>query len=134
MRGTFTHANPDFTTDLFHMADLGFTELSMEPVVCDPSMPYALTDEDLPTLFEHYEILALYSKEVLGKESARRREDPLPSTTTSLTFPTVPASISAFLAAARGPSILQLRPPAIFIPATSSLARRNTRWAISGRA
>ena len=37
MRGTFTHANPDFTKDLFHMADdLGFTELSMEPVVCAP--------------------------------------------------------------------------------------------------
>ena len=35
MRGTFTHHNVDFTKDLFHMADdLGFTELSMEPVVC----------------------------------------------------------------------------------------------------
>lgn len=33
MRGTFTHANPDFTKDVFHMADLGFTELSMEPVL-----------------------------------------------------------------------------------------------------
>ena len=37
MRGTFTHYNTDFTNDIFHMADLGFTELSMEPVVCDPS-------------------------------------------------------------------------------------------------
>jgi len=36
MRGTFTHFNPDFTKDVFHMADLGFTELSMEPVVCAP--------------------------------------------------------------------------------------------------
>ena len=69
MRGTFTHANPDFTKDLFHMADLGFTELSMEPVVCDPSMPYALTDEDLPTLFEHYEILA---KEMLKRKKEGR--------------------------------------------------------------
>ena len=44
MRGTFTHANPDFTKDLFHMADdLGFTELSMEPVVCAPDDPAALT-------------------------------------------------------------------------------------------
>ena len=33
MRGTFTHRNPDFTKDVLHMADLGFTELSMEPVV-----------------------------------------------------------------------------------------------------
>ena len=58
MRGTFTHNNVDFTNDIFHMADLGFTELSMEPVVCPPSDPYALTKEDLPKLFEQYEILA----------------------------------------------------------------------------
>ena len=58
VRGTFTHNNVDFTNDLFHMADLGFTELSMEPVVCPPDDPYALTEEDLPKLFEQYEILA----------------------------------------------------------------------------
>ena len=58
VRGTFTHNNVDFTNDLFHMADLGFTELSMEPVVCPPNDPYALTEEDLPKLFEQYEILA----------------------------------------------------------------------------
>lgn len=58
MRGTFTHHNVDFTNDIFHMADLGFTELSMEPVVCDPNDPSALTQEDLPKLFEQYEILA----------------------------------------------------------------------------
>ncbi len=58
IRGTFTHNNTDFTNDIFHMADLGFTELSMEPVVCPPGDPYALTDEDMPVLFEQYEILA----------------------------------------------------------------------------
>ncbi len=58
VRGTFTHQNVDFTNDIFHMADLGFTELSMEPVVCPPTDPYALTEEDLPKLFEQYEILA----------------------------------------------------------------------------
>ena len=58
MRGTFTHNNVDFTNDIFHMADLGFTELSMEPVVCSPEDPSALTQEDLPILFEQYEILA----------------------------------------------------------------------------
>ena len=58
MRGTFTHYNTDFTNDIFHMADLGFTELSMEPVVCDPSDPSALTEADLPILKEQYEILA----------------------------------------------------------------------------
>ena len=58
MRGTFTHFNTDFTNDLFHMADLGFTELSMEPVVCAPGDPYAFTEADMPTVMEHYEILA----------------------------------------------------------------------------
>lgn len=58
MRGTFTHNNTDFTEDIFHMADMGFTELSMEPVVCSPSDPYALTEGDLPILYEQYEILA----------------------------------------------------------------------------
>lgn len=58
VRGTFTKNNIDFTNDIFHMADLGFTELSMEPVVCAPDEPYALNEADLPTLFKQYEILA----------------------------------------------------------------------------
>ena len=58
VRGTFTHNNVDFTNDIFHMADLGFSELSMEPVVCPPDDPYALTQEDMPKIFEQYEILA----------------------------------------------------------------------------
>jgi len=58
MRGTFTHNNVDFTNDISHMLDLGFKELSMEPVVCKPTDPYALTLEDLPKLFEQYELLA----------------------------------------------------------------------------
>ncbi len=59
IRGTFTHRNPDFTRDLFHMADeLGFTQLSMEPVVCAPGDPAALTAEDLETVKEQYELLA----------------------------------------------------------------------------
>ncbi len=66
MRGTFTHFNTDFTKDIFHMADdLGFDELSMEPVVTDPSSPSALTEEDLPVLFEQYEILA---KDMIRRE------------------------------------------------------------------
>ena len=58
MRGTFTHFNPDFTNDIFHMADLGFKELSMEPVVCAPDDPSALTEDDITKVFEQYEILA----------------------------------------------------------------------------
>ena len=58
MRGTFTHANPDFLKDIQQMLDLGFTELSMEPVVCAAGDPSALTDEDLPIVLEQYEKLA----------------------------------------------------------------------------
>ena len=58
MRGTFTHANPDFTKDVLHMADLGFTELSMEPVVCAPDDPAALTEEDIEIVKKEYEFLA----------------------------------------------------------------------------
>ena len=72
MRGTFTHANPDFTNDVFHMADLGFTELSMEPVVCAPEDPAALTPEDLEVVKEQYEILA--------KDMLRRKKEGRPIT------------------------------------------------------
>ena len=58
MRGTFTHANPDFLKDIQVMLDLGFTELSMEPVVCAPDDPSALTQEDMPIVMEQYERLA----------------------------------------------------------------------------
>ena len=72
VRGTYTHNNVDFTNDIIHMADLGFTELSMEPVVCPPGDPYALTEEDLPKLFEQYEILA--------KEMIKRKREGRPFT------------------------------------------------------
>ena len=58
MRGTFTHYNIDFVNDIRQMLDLGFNELSMEPVVTDPSSPSAITKEDLPVVFEQYEELA----------------------------------------------------------------------------
>ncbi len=72
MRGTFTHANPDFTNDVFHMADLGFTELSMEPVVCKADDPAALTKEDIEVVKQQYEILA--------KDMLRREKDGKPIT------------------------------------------------------
>ena len=58
MRGTFTHANPDFVKDIKTMLELGFTELSMEPVVCSPDDPSALTKEDLEIVKGQYEELA----------------------------------------------------------------------------
>lgn len=73
MRGTFTHFNTDFTEDIFHMADdLGFAELSMEPVVTSPDSPSALTKEDLPVILEQYEILA--------KDMIRREKEGKPIT------------------------------------------------------
>ena len=72
MRGTYTHRNTDFTNDIFHMAKLGFGELSMEPIVCAPGDPDELTIEDLPVLFEQYEILA--------KDMIRRHKEGHPIT------------------------------------------------------
>ena len=58
MRGTFTHQNPDFLKDIEVMLDLGFTELSMEPVVCASGDPAELTPEDMTIVMEQYEKLA----------------------------------------------------------------------------
>ena len=67
MRGTYTAYNKDFADDVLAMADLGFRETSIEPVVASPDAPYALKEEDLPQLFEEYEKLAL---EMLKREEA----------------------------------------------------------------
>lgn len=58
MRGTFTHNNPDFLKDIETMLDLGFDQLSMEPVVCAPGEPSELTYDDLPIVLDQYEKLA----------------------------------------------------------------------------
>ena len=59
MRGTFTHANPDFLEDIKVMLDLGFNELSMEPVVCAKGDTEELTEEDFPIVCKQYEDLAM---------------------------------------------------------------------------
>ena len=58
MRGTFTHANPDFLEDIKTMLNLGFSELSMEPVVAAQGDEAALTEEDKPVVMKQYEELA----------------------------------------------------------------------------
>jgi len=58
VRGTFTHNNLDFSEDVKHLADLGFKQISVEPVVALPEENYAITEEDLPKLFEEYDKLA----------------------------------------------------------------------------
>ena len=59
VRGTFTHNNLDFADDVIHYADLGFKQMSMEPVVSDYDEPYAIKEEDLPKIMEEYDKLAL---------------------------------------------------------------------------
>ena len=58
VRGTFTRNNLDFSRDVLHLADLGFKQISVEPVVAQETDDYALREEDLPRLFEEYESLA----------------------------------------------------------------------------
>ena len=69
MRGTFTHANPDFLKDIQAMLDLGFTELSMEPVVCASGDEGELLESDMPILFDQYEKLSelMIKREKEGK-------------------------------------------------------------------
>lgn len=65
VRGTFTHYNTDFSKDVLHLADLGFKQISMEPVVAGPDMDYAITPEDVPKICEEYDLLA---KEMVKRE------------------------------------------------------------------
>lgn len=58
VRGTFTHYNTDFSNDVLHLADLGFKQISVEPVVAQETDPYAIQEADLPQLFEEYDKLA----------------------------------------------------------------------------
>ena len=58
VRGTFTKYNLDFSNDVFHLYDLGFDQISVEPVVCDHDEKYAITERDLPAVFSEYERLA----------------------------------------------------------------------------
>jgi uncharacterized protein len=67
VRGTFTHHNLDFSEDVLHLADCGFKQISMEPVVAPADMPYALQEEDINKLCDQYEILA--------REMIKRKEE-----------------------------------------------------------
>ena len=69
VRGTFTHENLDFSKDVLHLADLGFEQISVEPVVADPKEPYALQEADLPILMAEYDTLA---RELLKRQKEGR--------------------------------------------------------------
>ena len=69
VRGTFTKENLDFTEDVLHMESLGFDQVSVEPVVSDPSLSFSIREEDLPRVFEEYDRLArvILEKKQQGK-------------------------------------------------------------------
>ena len=69
VRGTFTRRNLDFSRDVFHLADLGFEQISMEPVVGLPEEPYAIREEDLPQIFAEYDAIA---REIIRREKEDR--------------------------------------------------------------
>ena len=69
VRGTFTHYNLDFSEDVLHYADLGFKQVSMEPVVAQPEDDYAIREEDIPKICEEYDKLA---KEMIKREKEGR--------------------------------------------------------------
>jgi len=69
VRGTFTHYNLDFSNDVLSLADQGFKQISVEPVVASPEDGYALRPEDLPQIFEEYDKLAV---EMIKREKEGR--------------------------------------------------------------
>jgi len=69
IRGTFTPENLDFVSDILHIADMGFKEISLEPSVAKPGSDFGFTSEDLPELFRQYELLA---DEMLSREKEGR--------------------------------------------------------------
>ena len=71
LRGTFTHNNLDFSKDIFHIADdLGFKQVSVEPVVAEDTEDYAIKEEDLETIYAEYEKIAeeLYNRHKTGEK------------------------------------------------------------------
>lgn len=71
LRGTFTRHNLDFSKDVFHIADdLGFKQVSVEPVVAEAAEDYAIREEDIETIYKEYEKLAeeLYIRHKTGKK------------------------------------------------------------------
>ncbi len=67
VRGTFTHENLDFAQDVLSLADLGFKQISVEPVVAPCDAPYAIREEDLPRIMQEYDFL---SQEMIRREKA----------------------------------------------------------------
>ncbi|HWP50967.1 MAG TPA: thioether cross-link-forming SCIFF peptide maturase [Clostridia bacterium] len=70
IRGTFTKYNLDFAQDVVYLSELGFDQISVEPVVAEDHMPYAITARDLPTIYAEYDKLA---EEIIKRENGERK-------------------------------------------------------------
>ena len=119
-RGTFTRNNLDFSQDVLHIADLGFKQISVEPVVAQPTDDYALREEDLPKLFAEYDRLAAEMVRRMGTD-----ED------FNFFHFMIPVWPSAWLAAAQAPSTSASRRTETSIPAISLPETGTLLWATS---
>ncbi|HEX3025746.1 MAG TPA: thioether cross-link-forming SCIFF peptide maturase [Clostridia bacterium] len=70
VRGTFTRENLDFMADVLHLADLGFDQVSVEPVIAGEELPYSIGEAELPGIFEEYEKL---SEEIIKRHRQGRK-------------------------------------------------------------
>ena len=116
-----THYNLDFSEDVLHYADLGFKQVSMEPVVAQPEDDYAIREEDIPKICEEYDN---WRKEMIKREKEGRGQF-LPFHDRSFRRP--PASTSGFPAGS-GTEYLAVTPWGDFIPAISSSETRISFW------
>ena len=124
VRGTFTNRSLDFSKDVLALADQGFEQISVEPVVLAPSSPYALRQEQLPGILEQYDILY---KEYVKRRADGRWFSLLPFLRGSGGRP-LHQKAPEGLRCGRAMSS-QSRPTAKFSPAISSWAVRDTAWA-----
>ena len=128
MRGTFTHANPDFLEDIKTMLDLGFTELSMEPVVAAEGDPAALTEADKPIVLKQYEELA---RLMLKRDKEGR---PFTFYHYMIDLKGGPCIYKRISAAAREPNIWRSNPMGDLYPCHQFVGDENSSSAIFGRA
>ena len=125
VRGTFTKYNLDFSNDVLHLADLGFKQTSVEPVVCGPDEDYALSEEDLPTIYKEYEKLV--------EEYLKRRKEGRGFNFFHfmIDLEQGPCVIKRLSGCGAGCEYLAVAPTGIYTPVTNLSERPNIRWGIS---
>jgi uncharacterized protein len=115
VRGTFTRYNMDFSHDVKHLADIGFDQISVEPVVVDESLPYSIRKQDLPAIYEEYETLAL---EILER---KKRGEGINFFHFMLDLDQGPCAIRRLRGCSCGNEYIAVTPTGTSFPATNSL-------------